>query len=985
MKNRIYKSFFIKLFVLVLALSLTLSLVACSEKPFDITTISSYKEIPNITQQEINDIEAVKNNRNHLIYGQMLESEAFINADGEQQGFTPKFCNLLSQLFGIEFQLTIFKTMESFGNLIEGIGNHTIDFTGDLTYRESRVNPTDGSAPFYMTRAIAERSFRIIYIGEDNYNNEKQLEGLTVGVLKGSSEGVLSNSFEDSVDYVHIMQYYPALDCNFVLVDDFGPAVDMLLSGEIDLFATEGVVDPLLELMALPEVLHSKEFFPLIYNSVSLSTQNIELKSFITVIDKYLEASGIDKLFELYKEGNREYSRYKLFRTFTSSESDFLDKIKSGSGTLRVALETDNYPISFYNEKDKEYQGIANDVLLQICSLLDIGYEVVNSKNSSWTDIMKMLADGTADMTGELLYTTDRELTGNFLWSTTPYSTCNYALLSRSDYPNLANYQVVRTKVAVIAGSGHEAMYKKWFPDIDNTVQFDTQFEAFAALEKGTVQLLMGSDYMLLTQTNYSEKPGYKANIRFNETMKSQFGFNSDKVDLCSLISKTQGYVNTSEIERSWTGRVFDYSKKIANQRSAYLLVVAAVVIVGAGLVVYFLSKSNQRKLAERAAQVASMAKSSFLARMSHEIRTPLNAIIGMANIADKSTNDYEKTHNSIKQIISSSHHLLAILNDVLDMSKIESGKMQLTFEPFNLSDAVREVSNIINQRCSEKDINFVTNLQNFNDISVKGDKLRLNQVLINLLGNAVKFTNQNGEVKLLLEKLSENDSNIKIKFSVIDNGIGMSNQQVSKLFVPFEQADSSISMRFGGTGLGLSISQNLINMMGSAILVESSLGVGSTFSFELDLVKCESVQSVDIQSICPDLKGKRILIAEDIEINRIILSELLSPTNAEIVEVEDGDAALKIFAQAKAGYFDLIFMDIQMPIMNGYDSTVAIRKLPNTDAKTIPIIAMTANAYKEDIEQALASGMNGHLAKPVDIDAVFRVLNKHFPKANRN
>ncbi|MDR2759444.1 MAG: response regulator [Spirochaetaceae bacterium] len=384
--------------------------------------------------------------------------------------------------------------------------------------------------------------------------------------------------------------------------------------------------------------------------------------------------------------------------------------------------------------------------------------------------------------------------------------------------------------------------------------------------------------------------------------------------------------------------------------------------------------RKRTKELEEKtqAAQAASAAKSRFLTSMSHEIRTPLNAIIGMTRIA-KNAETKAKTAASLDQISASSDHLLGILNDILDMSNIESGRLAIENNRFALNSALENIENIIRERCVAKGLNFSCNSETLPQLTVLGDKLRLKQILINLLGNAVKFTREDGSVDFTVTVESETKTGVEVSFTVRDTGIGISSGQMETLFTPFEQGSIN-SMKHGGTGLGLAIAQSLVQMMGGKINVESVPEKGSVFSFRLNF-ETVSVLQESGDPVVPDLSGKRILSVEDIEINRIVLKELLGETKASIDEAVDGALAVEKFRASPGGYYNLIFMDLLMPNMNGYDATRNIRSLPRADAVTVPIIALSANAYQEDVSQAIAAGMDGHIAKPVDFTELMRVL----------
>jgi len=366
---------------------------------------------------------------------------------------------------------------------------------------------------------------------------------------------------------------------------------------------------------------------------------------------------------------------------------------------------------------------------------------------------------------------------------------------------------------------------------------------------------------------------------------------------------------------------------------------------------------------------------------MSHEIRTPLNAVIGIAEITKKSLGDTQpEVTKALDKILSVSDHLLSLLNDVLDMSKIEAGKTEIVSEPFDLLTMVKDVETMIMQRTIVKGVYFNVQFDDLTDVVVLGDTLRLKQVLINILGNAVKFTPVDNSVDFIVRIEEEGDEHITITFIVRDTGIGMTDEQTNKLFKPFQQVNASITSNFGGTGLGLYISQNLVRMMGGEIEVQSEIDKGSEFSFTLTFERAtQAVESEDAAEITNiDLTGKRILLVEDIELNREILMALFCDTNATFEEAENGKVAVSMFSSSDMGHYDFILMDVKMPVMDGYTATMRIRGLDREDAKSIPIFAMTANAYMDDIKEALAAGMNGHLTKPINIKKVFDMISRH-------
>ena len=377
-------------------------------------------------------------------------------------------------------------------------------------------------------------------------------------------------------------------------------------------------------------------------------------------------------------------------------------------------------------------------------------------------------------------------------------------------------------------------------------------------------------------------------------------------------------------------------------------------------------------------ASAASRAKSEFLSNMSHEIRTPMNAIIGMSSIGLKAQ-DNERMKDCFKKIDNASKHLLGIINDILDISKIEAGKFELSETEFNFAKMIEQIVNVVKFRIDEKNQNFTINIDGNIPLYLFGDDQRLAQVITNLVNNAAKFTPDGGSIKLDALLTQEENNICSIRISVADTGIGISPEQQKKLFQSFQQAESSTSRKFGGTGLGLAISKSIVEMMGGNIWIESEIGKGSVFAFNIQVKRGSDkhTEQETADTAADKFTGRRILLAEDIEINREIVSVLLEPTQIEIDYAENGKEAVDKFT-ANPQKYDLIFMDMQMPEMDGLEATRKIRALDITNAKTIPIIAMTANAFKEDVIECIGAGMNGHLGKPLDFKEVLNKLRSY-------
>ena len=391
------------------------------------------------------------------------------------------------------------------------------------------------------------------------------------------------------------------------------------------------------------------------------------------------------------------------------------------------------------------------------------------------------------------------------------------------------------------------------------------------------------------------------------------------------------------------------------------------------------LNKKLQKALEQ--AKTASVEKSNFLFNMSHDIRTPMNAVIGMTSLIRHDAGNKDKVIEYADKIDISSQHLLGIINDILDMSKIEAGKTVFKYDDFSILNFIQEINNLFHSQIDEKK-QILTTKKNIRHEWVNGDQLRLMQIFSNLLSNAVKYTQEGGEIQFLVEECETNSSvHAKYRFLVRDNGIGMSADFKDKIFDAFTRAESSVTNKIQGTGLGMAITRNLVEAMGGTIDLESELGQGSCFEVFIELRIAEdrtvalAAQEKTDEQDGNILQGMRFLCAEDNELNAEILTELLKIEGAECTICENGEEILKAFEQSAPGDYDMILMDVQMPVMNGYEATKAIRRSSHELAKKIPIIAMTANAFSEDIQHSLAAGMNAHVSKPVEMKVLEKTI----------
>jgi signal transduction histidine kinase len=981
----------------VAALLFTL-LPACGQQERAQTTTDypaflSVADIPGVTVEEMTALEGLRKQNTNFTYGMLLTAETFYGADGEIQGFSRLFCAWLSELLQIPFEPQVYE----WDALVRGLDNDTIDFTGEMTATPERKET------YLMTDAIAERSIKYMRIrGSRALNEIAQERPLRYAFLEGTT----------TVDTVTPLVEF---DFETILIPDYGTAYQLLANNDIDAFFAEGVAEAAFD--SYGDVV-ANEFFPLVYGPVSLTTHNQRLAVIVSIVQKALDAGAMRYLTDMYNEGYQGYLKHRLSLLLTNEERAYLER----ATTVPFLAEHDNYPISFYNSRNDAWEGIAFDVMTEIEALTGLRFTQANGLEAEWPALLDNLERGDGAFVTELIKSHDRE--GRFLWPATVISTDNYALLSKVDAPNVEVNEILYSRIGLIENSAYAELFHDWFPQHDNTITYLSNAEAFNALNHGEIDLLMGTKNLLLSQTNYEEEAGYKVNIMLDRSYDSTFGFNKSYPLLCSIMDKALFIIDTKSIADSWTRRTYDYRSKLAQAQIPWLIgasgLMLAVLVLGS---VMFLRSRQEGKRLERlvrertaAADAASQAKSDFLSNMSHEIRTPMNAVIGMTAIAQNST-DMERKDYALQRIAEASELLLGVVNDVLDMSKIEANKLELSPVEFDLTKTIERIVNVISIKFEEKNLQLTTTIDREIPGRLVGDDQRLAQVITNLLGNAVKFTPEGGSVKLSVRLVAARrrqdriygmgTNRCTVHVEVSDNGIGISEEQRKRLFTSFGQAEKSTSRTYGGTGLGLAISKRIVEMMDGSIGVDSEVGEGSTFWFNVILERCpeeeeanesesgresenenenalnvnDSTRIAGAKTQTDCFKGRHILLAEDVEVNREIVIALLEPTQIEIDLAENGVEVLRLFMEDPERY-ELIFMDVQMPKMNGLEATRQIRALDIPRAKTVPIVAMTASVFREDIEKCLESGMNDHVGKPLDLAEVMEKLRRHLNRS---
>ena len=947
--------------LVIIAVFLPLLFSGCADtRTNDPIIFTSYKYIPGVTEEEIRMIEALREQNEYFLYGMPLSTETFINENGEIRGFTALFCEWLSDLFGIPFLPVI----DDWLVILKDLQTGDLSFTGELTPTEARMEI------YSMTSPIAMRPLKVFRLsGSETYPEITSGRSLRCGFIKGTATiNAVSSELEPGTFEV-------------IELDDFSFVYDALKNGMIDAFYYSGAAE--VNFIEYDDMSVS-EFFPLIFLPVSLATQNPALEPIISVVEKAMQNNGAKYLIELYNIGYQEYMKNKLYRQLTEEEREYI----RNNPTIPVAAIYSNYPVCFFNARENEWQGIFFDLLNEIELITELSFELINDEYTEWSPMQEMLRNKEVTLVADLIWTKARE--EHFIWSDTSIQNDYYALISRADHHNITINEILHTKVGLTRDTAYTAMFNQWFPGHENTIEYDGIEETFNALRNGEVDMVMTTERRLMFLTHYQELTGYKLNYIFDQSISTRFGFHKDEGVLRSIIDKALKAIDTKGISNRWMRNTFDYRAKVAEAQRPLLISLSAMLVCVLSLVAVLFIRSRRigKKLEvlvgvrTHELELASRAKSVFLANMSHEIRTPMNSIIGFAELA-LGENMSPKIKEYLQNILQNSEWLLQIINDILDISKIEAGKLEIESVPFDLHELFSACRTMITPKAEEKGILLHFYAEPSIGKIPMGDPTRLLQVFLNLLSNSVKFTNS-GMIKFQSAIKDINDKTVTMLFEVKDSGIGMTDEQIKKIFEPFTQAESGTTRKFGGTGLGLAITNNLIDMMNGKLSVLSTPGVGSKFSFELtfDTIDADNETILEhnrapINIKKPAFSGE-ILLCEDNSMNQQVITEHLARVGLKTVIAENGKIGADMVQNRMdkgIKQFDLIFMDIHMPVMDGLEASAKIKEM-NTG---VPIVAMTANIMSSDKELYEMSGMKDYVGKPFTSQELWRCLMKYF------
>lgn len=864
-----------------------------------------------------------------------------------KQGAGYEYLQKISYITGWKYEYVY----GSFKECLDMLADGEIDLLGSVSYTPERAESID-----YSTYAEGTERYWI-YTREGHADladgDLKQMNGCRIGATDGSYQKELLGKWLDSNQ----------IQAEVVICKGYDEMIEKLDADELDA-------------LVVPALSVNSDFIAIAnigagdcYFGVSKSRPDLlkELNSALEEINN-TETDYSSKLYARYE--GKAVINYAL----NKEEKQWLD---AHENTICVGYLKDNLP--FCGEENGKLTGILGTVLDTVQEKYKITIKAVPC--STGEQMNEALQSGEIDIAGPIiqdLYTQEQfqVILTDEIFDITPV-----VIYKGNEY---------RSSLSTIAATDtslySELMVSFLFPDAE-IKQYDTQEECLEAVANGKA----GATVIPSSKINLLNESPMTKSLSFAEMAKRQelalFTTRENRraaTIINKAIEQSSNVLNGVVLAQNSVSEKKMTLQDVFAEYGGLAVGVSFVIIFVLLLLVYSLSVSRKKQMEAlkeaQDANAANIAKTTFLNHMSHDIRTPMNAIVGFTDIAMKRKPDKE-VENCLKKIRQSSEYLMTLINDVLDISRIESGKLEYKPVPADLRNIINTVSSIARGYMENRDLNFCVSREELKTPYVMADELRIREVLLNIISNAVKFTKDGGTISFAAENAPGNDDHhIIIRYRISDTGIGMSEEFQSRIFDEFTQENDGARTSYKGTGLGMAIAKKYVDLMGGKIEVSSRQGVGSTFTVEIPLRIAEQILTEKEEKLRKDmdLHGLHVLLAEDNDLNAEIAVSLLEEQGMIVTRAADGKSALIQFCNTAPGTFDLILMDIMMPEMNGYETTKAIRNLSNRpDGKEIPIIAMTANAFAEDVQAALDAGMDDHVAKPMDMDILISAIEK--------
>lgn len=895
---------------------------------------------------QINAADAAESGKPVTIKVAFYQLDGFFEYDknGNQCGYGVDYLNELKKYANIEWEYVDVDSWEKIGDMMKnGEADVRMPVSESVQPSEIYNYTTEDILTTYHAIMTLDSNDKFYYEDYDAISKMKLAVTENLVAKTGISDYLTSLGVIDNlVYYDNYNECKEALNLGYV---------DGLLSNIMDCTDDMKILDKFAVTKNYITTLKSSPYYTLI--NTAMTELELENPSFQT---------------QLYQK----YYPKRIIEPFTKEEIEYIKKTQ----VLRIAVYTDRKPVSYYDEKTGTYKGIAIDIANELSEKIGIKFEYVPAATDKIQDMLNdtdLVMPVTAGHNSNKYFATSNILESEIIM----------AIRSGDKQPCYG------AKVGTLISTEGitDAIQKRSNFEI---IQYKTNKEALKALENGEIEAFVNSSYVinwLLENPQY-----YDLSVLHYQGFSLEYEISGRRENsiLQSILNKAISAISDDDkdtiIKENTNFSMDDLSNidKLYAYKTEIIMSVIVIFIIVCAAILYNCSRTRYIRQIEEKSQEqekANQAKSNFLSRMSHDMRTPMNAIIGMSYLGSKSNSivELKDYHQKINQ---SGKYLLCLINDTLDMSRIDNGKMELHLEPYYVTEFVNAIKVMFSEKVKDKNIHFSVIINEKYDKALMFDKLRLQQIFVNLINNAIKFSYKDGNVEFLIRIDEVTDKSVKLTFIVRDQGCGMTKKFQKKMYEPFEQGDQSTGDSETGTGLGLSIVKQLVHLMGGTISCISEPEKGTEFTVKLEGAlyngELEVLQEhAEKKDIC-SLQGKRVLLCEDHPLNVQIAVKLLEKEGMLVETAQNGQIGVEKFKNSSEGYYQIILMDIRMPVMNGLEATRIIRQINRSDADKIPIIAMTANAFDEDVKKSLDAGMNAHLAKPIDADSFYSTI-RHY------